>query len=151
MEKYFLFTLLMFSLENQAQSLIQSVNSGSIIASNSSVSIGEIIVVPTTTSQSNSGIIGILAQVNQQVLEVSQFDLTENIVVFPNPTVSSITFQTKESLQLETVLIFNELGQTVSKKQITENNSLDLNNLSSGIYIIQFENRKIKSFKIIKH
>ncbi len=134
----------------KAQSLIQSVNSGSIIASNTSISIGEIVVVPISQNQSNSGIIGILSQVNAQNLEVLQFKIAAKIIVYPNPTISKIYFDTKENLQSENIFVFDNSGKMIFQSKLTNDNSLDLTPLSSGIYLIQFSNSSYKSFKIIK-
>jgi hypothetical protein len=150
MKKTLLIYFLILSLSATSQSLIQSVNSGSIIASNSAVSIGEIVVVPVNQSQSSSGIIGILAQ-TQQALEVPQLELSQKITVFPNPTTATVYFQTDLSLLNEKVSIYNVSGQLVSEKQIMGDNSLDLSALSAGIYLIQFSNKNINAFKIIKH
>lgn len=150
MKKALLSVFVSISAFCSSQSLIQTVNSGSIIATNSSVSVGEIIIIPTQ-NQSNSGILGILTQVNQQNLEVSQLELSNDIVVYPNPTVAKIYFKTSEDLSNEIISIFNNAGQLVTKSKITSDNSLNLNDLSAGIYLIQFENKKINSFKIIKH
>lgn len=150
MRQFLLLLLLTISLSGNCQSVIQSVNSGSIIAPNSSVSIGEIIVIPENANQSSSGIIGILAQVNQQNLEVPELVLNEKIVVYPNPTMNSISFQTEINLENEKVSIVNLSGQIVAKKQISTSNSVDLSELQTGVYLIQFENKTINSFKIIK-
>lgn len=150
MKHFLLLLLLMISLSANCQSVIQSVNSGSIIATSSAISIGEIIVIPENANQSSSGIIGILAQVNQQNLEVPELALNNKIVVYPNPTMSSITFQTENNLENEKISIVNLSGQVVSKKQISSSNSIDLSELQTGVYLIQFENKTINSFKIIK-
>ena len=121
-----------------------------MITSTSSVSIGEIVVNPVDQNQSSSGLIGILSQVNQQ-LEVPQFELSENVVVYPNPTESSILFKSKENLSNQKVTIYNTSGQLVAEKTIQSDNSVDLSNLSSGIYVIQLSAEPKKSFKIIKH
>lgn len=141
--------LIASSLTN-AQSVVQTVNSGSVISARSSISVGEIIVVPENQTQSNSGIIGILAT-TQEMLEVPQFEIAKNIIVYPNPTISKIFFETKESLTNETISVFSNSGQKVLTSKLTSDNSLDLTVLSSGIYVIQFSNKKFKSFKIIKH
>lgn len=151
MKQSLLFTFLFITSIGSAQSLIQTVNSGSIIGTASSVSIGEIVVVPQNQIQSNSGIIGILVQINQQNLEVTHFELSDKIVVYPNPTVSKIFFKTNENLADEKVSIYNNVGQRVLQKQITSENALDLTELSSGIYLIQFSNKNLNTFKIIKH
>ena len=141
--------LIASSLTN-AQSVVQTVNSGSVISARSSISVGEIIVVPENQTQSNSGIIGILAT-TQEMLEVPQFEIAKNIIVYPNPTISKIFFETKESLTNETISVFSNSGQKVLTSKLTSDNSLDLTALSSGIYVIQFSNKKFKSFKIINH
>ncbi len=150
MEKYLLSLILCISGICYSQTVIKTVNSGSLITPQTSVSIGEIIIIPNQ-NQSNSGLIGILAQINQQQLEVAQFELSESIVVYPNPTASKIYFKTSEKILNENVSIYNNFGQLISESKIANDNSLDLNELSSGIYLIQFTNKNFKSFKIIKH
>ena len=150
MKKNITFGLLLFSIFINAQSMIQSVNSGSIIALNASVSVGEIVIVPVNTAQPSSGIIGILVQVNAQTLEVSQFELAENISVYPNPTVAKLFFESKKNLSNEKIIISNELGKFIKENKIDVSNSIDLDELSSGIYLIQFSNKELKPFKIIK-
>lgn len=148
MKQLLLFSLLIVGISSNAQSVIQSVNSGSIISPGSSVSIGEIVVVPTNPNQSSSGLIGILTQTQ---LEVKELELTERIKVYPNPTTSVIYFETETNLADEKISVFNLAGQLVSESKITANNALDLSALSTGVYLIQFSNKNIKPFKIIKH
>lgn len=150
MKRYYLAALLLTVCFANSQSVVQSVNSGSLITATSSVSIGEIVVNPVNPNQSSSGMIGILSQVNQQ-LEVSQFELSENVVVYPNPTQSSILFKSKESLSNQKVIIYSNNGQLISEQTIQSDNSVDLSNLSTGIYLIQLSSDPKKSFKIIKH
>lgn len=149
MKRIILISLLGMSFYGNSQSIVQSVNSGSLITNSTSIAIGEIVVVPQNQSQSNTGIIGLLTQ-TQQTLEVPQLELNEKITVFPNPTTARVTFKTNTNLVNEEVSIFNLSGQLVSKKMITANNTLELAELQSGVYLIQFNNKKIKSFKIIK-
>jgi hypothetical protein len=151
MKKIVLLSLLVNSFLSHSQSTIQSINSGSLITASSSVSIGEIVINPVTPNQSSSGLIGILAQVNQQTLEVPQFELSENVVVYPNPTESSLSFKSKSDLSNEKVSVYNTNGQLLFEKSINSSNSIDLSELSSGIYLIQLASDKSKSFKIIKH
>ena len=150
MKHYYLSAFLLVAAFGNAQSVVQSVNSGSLITSSSSVSIGEIVINPVNQNQSSSGLIGILSQVNQQ-LEVPQFELSDNVVVYPNPTESSILFKSMESLNNEKVAIYNTNGQLITEKTILSDNSVDLSNLSTGIYLIQLSSEPKKSFKIIKH
>ncbi|MCF6130744.1 T9SS type A sorting domain-containing protein [Flavobacterium wongokense] len=148
MKQLLLFTFLIVGVSASSQTLIQTVNSGSVIAASSSVSIGEIVVIPQNQTQSNSGLIGILTQTQ---LEVKELELSERITVYPNPTMSVIYFQTDANLVDEKLSIFNLTGQLVAQKQITADKALDLSELSTGVYLIQFANKNIKSFKIIKH
>jgi hypothetical protein len=148
MKQLLLLSFLFVTLLASSQSVIQAVNSGSIISASSSVSVGEVVVVPENQTRSSSGIIGILAQTQ---LEVRQLELSEKITVFPNPTMSSISFQTETNLTDEKISIFNLSGQLISEKHVAADNSLDLSELATGIYLIQFTNKNINSFKIIKH
>lgn len=148
MKQLLLFSFLTLGVSASAQSVIQSVNSGSIISAASSVSIGEIIVIPENQTQSASGIIGILTQTQ---LEVPELELSEKITVFPNPTTSVIYFKTDTNLADEKISVFSLSGQLVAQKQVKGENALDLSDLSAGIYLIQFSSKNIKSFKIIKH
>lgn len=149
MKQLLLFAFLITTLTASSQSVIQSVNSASIIGASGSISVGEIVIVPVNQMQSSSGIIGLLAQINQ-TLEVPQLELSETITVYPNPTTSTVYFKTNTNLIGEKVSVFDLLGKLISQKQITGDNALDLSELSSGVYLIQFTNKNIKSFKIIK-
>ncbi|MCY1499165.1 hypothetical protein D3C87_58730 [compost metagenome] len=151
MKQKLLFILLLPASYCYSQSVIQTLNSGSIIGSASTISIGEIVVVPQNQNQSSSGIIGILTEINNHNLEVPQLDLTEKITVYPNPTIAKIFFDTSEAISNESVSIYNNTGQLVLTKKIDIDHSLDLTTLSSGIYLIQFTNKTFKTFKIIKH
>lgn len=149
MKQLLLLSFVMIGISVKGQTLLQSVNSGSVIGTSGSVSIGEIVVQPVDQSQPSSGIIGILAQVTQP-LEVPQLELSEKITVFPNPTTAMIYFQTETNLSDEKISIFNLSGQLISEKKVTADNALDLSELATGIYLIQFTNKNVKSFKIIK-
>ncbi|WP_181368961.1 T9SS type A sorting domain-containing protein [Flavobacterium pallidum] len=150
MKQTVLIAALLISGLCSAQSVIQSVNSGSVISANAVVGVGEIVVVPQNQNQSATGIIGVLAQVNQQMLEVPSYELSDKITVWPNPTVAKISFETNENLANATVAVFNNVGQLVLERKIGADNSIDLTDLAQGIYMIQLSNQK-QAFKIIKH
>ena len=149
MKRNLLFAFLLMAGICQAQSVVQSVNSGALITASSSVSIGEIVVNPVNPNQSSSGLIGILAQVGS-TLEVAQFGVAQNITVYPNPTVARINFQSDQNLSGEKVSIYNNAGQLALENKIDSDHSLDLASLPTGVYLIQFSNKKFQSFKIIK-
>ena len=144
-------SLLLFNLII-AQSSINGLSSGSLIKPNSYISIGEIVIDPINPNQSSSsGIIGILTQINQQTLEVSRFELNSDLLVYPNPTNSIIYFESSTILLDEKISVFTMDGKQVLNSKIENDNSINLEKLSSGNYLIQFENKTINSFKIIKH
>jgi hypothetical protein len=150
MKKLIIIVIVTFSGLCNAQTVIQSVNSGSIIGTSSSVSVGEIVVDSVNPLQAGSGLIGILSQINQ-TLEVAEFELSQGIIAYPNPTVAGIYFKSNISLTNEKVGVFNSNGQMVLEKTIASDNSVDLSQLANGIYVIQLSSDTTKSFKIIKH
>ena len=150
MKQHLLCSFLFIAALSSAQSVVQSVNSGSIMGLNSSLSIGEIVVNPVNQNQSSSGFIGIVTQINEQLLEVGQFEVSQNITVYPNPTQAILYFETKENLSKDKISIYDLNGKLIIQKNITDNHSLDLSELASGQYIIQFQNKKNKSIQIIK-
>lgn len=133
-----------------AQSAIQSVNSGSLITAASSVTIGEIVVNPVNANQSSSGLIGILAAHNA-TLEVAQFDVAENITVYPNPTAAKLFFTANERLAGKKVSVYDNSGKLALHTAVTEEQSINLENLPTGIFLIQFDDKTFQTFKIIKH
>ena len=56
----------------------------------------------------------------------------------------------KENLSKDKISIYDLNGKLIIQKNITDNHSLDLSELASGQYIIQFQNKKNKSIQIIK-
>ncbi len=142
--------LLLSATGMMAQSAIQTINSGSITAPSSRVSIGEIIIVPQNTTQSQSGIVGILAQ-NQQTLPVPQFAVATDVIAFPNPTTAGVIFQSAVNLTDQEISIYSNAGQLVITTKISASNEIDLSSLSAGIYLIRFADKTLNPFKIIKY
>src|SRR5690554_5119145 len=59
-----------------------------------------------------------------------------NVVLYPNPVTDILNIQTSEDLR--EIWVINSLGQQVLKRQVIEKtNSLDLQGLQSGFYLIQ--------------
>lgn len=74
----------------------------------------------------------------------------QNFVVYPNPAENQITFQL-ENKQKGIVYLYDVLGQNIVTKEISEkNNSIDIQNLSNGVYYYNFESNKTYKGKIIK-
>ncbi|MFT3794186.1 T9SS type A sorting domain-containing protein [Flavobacterium sp.] len=149
--KHRLLTLILLTASmGYAQSVIQSVNSGSLITTASSVSIGEIIVNSVNANQSSSGMIGILATHNA-TLEVTRFELTENITVYPNPTAAKLFFSGKDNLAGKKVSVYDQTGKCALQTAVSEAQSIDLETLPTGIFLIQFQDKTFQTFTIIKH
>ncbi len=89
-----------------------------------------------------------LALTNALGLEV--IDSNQSFLVYPNPAEEQITFQL-ENNQKGIVHLYNVLGQNVLEREISENNNtIDIQNLSNGVYYYNFESDKVYKGKIIK-
>lgn len=72
-----------------------------------------------------------------QVLGVNDFDISDNINIFPNPVESNLNITLPSNIGNNTsYLINNVLGQTISKGKLTTDN-LDVNQLQTGMYFLQ--------------
>lgn len=76
------------------------------------------------------------------------------VTFFPNPVIDKFTYTLNGQSTNHKISIKDFSGKLVSEKSVvnaTENNTLDLSNLKSGIYIINIlEKGEIRSFKIQK-
>jgi hypothetical protein len=151
MKKKIVFFVFLSAFYTHAQSVISTLNSGSLIVANTSASIGEIIVVPETPNvSSHSGIIGILVELGEQTLTVPELELANGIKIYPNTTSGKIHFETKSDLQNEMISVYNSSGVLSMQAKINAEKTLNLETLPAGVYIIRFSNKNIDSFKIIK-
>lgn len=91
-------------------------------------------------------------QLIEQSLNLDNFDIANNFVLYPNPTKSKIFVTSNE--KFVNVEIYNTIGQKVFSQYlgtILNNQELDLSNLSQGTYIVKFNGElNIKSVKVIK-
>jgi hypothetical protein len=151
MKKTIFFFVLLSTFLSQGQSVISTINSGSIIVASTSASIGEMIVVPETPNlSSHSGIIGILVELKDQTLTVPAYDLTSEIKVYPNETKGKIYFDTKLDIQNQNITVYNNSGQLLIQTKLGSDKTLDLESLSNGIYSVRLGDKKATTFKIIK-
>ena len=79
-------------------------------------------------------------------LGIEETDL-ESFSIYPNPTKDILNF--KGFTTGFSISIFNALGKLVAIKTLEVNQSMDVSDLASGIYLIKFENSK-STFKFIK-
>jgi len=68
------------------------------------------------------------------------------------PTTVTKSFQVISDNPLQSVKIFDLTGKLVMLSSLTENNSVDISNLTKGVYLVQIKNGSgdIQQFKIIK-
>ena len=89
---------------------------------------------------------------NNTLLTIKEFTYNQ-LTVYPNPSTGIFNIQTKNPIENATMTVYDLNGRIVyqAKSENIENKSLDLNNLSNGIYILNIANGNVKySQKIIK-
>ena len=79
------------------------------------------------------------------VLDRTSFEI-KNIKLYPNP--ANTTFELSGLTQAEKVSIYNVLGTKVFEGTIDTNQKVDVQNLTNGLYFLNFENGS--SLKFIK-
>ncbi|NHM02582.1 S8 family serine peptidase [Flavobacterium difficile] len=101
------------------------------------------------TSQKGYGIPDFQQALNI-ALNIETITTTENTIVYPNPAENQITFQLEKN-QKGKVCLYDVLGQKIIEKEISStNNTIDIQNLSNGVYYYNFESNKVFKGKIIK-
>jgi hypothetical protein len=118
-------------------------------------SIGQ--VVYTTNSGSN----GSVAQGVQHTFEIftvgiKQTELNILLTAFPNPTTENLTLQISDyKNEKMSYQLFDMQGKQLSNEQVTaQQTQINMNGLPSATYFINVlnqENKKFQSFKIIKN
>lgn len=80
-------------------------------------------------------------------LDVNQFELSKNDVkIFPNP--ASHFIKISGLSKTENYSIYNILGSKISSGKISNNEKIDIQNLSNGLYLLKFNNGN--TIKLIK-
>jgi len=87
--------------------------------------------------------------VNNTTLNVSNFEIENNTIIYPNPATDMVSIDLKDDV-LKSVAIYNELGQQVKK---VTTNKVNISNLSNGIYFVKItsQNGEAVTKKIIKN
>lgn len=88
----------------------------------------------------------ITASSSSATLTITDYDLLDNIRVFPNPTMDYINIMSPDTYSVE---IFNATGQKLIS---TNKNKIDIRFISNGNYFLKLKDSKnnIKTFTIIK-
>ncbi len=89
---------------------------------------------------------GLFVVRQSNTLSVDDVELNETFKLLPNPTSSNATIKASENRMVESVEIFNILGQNVFKKIDINKNVFDLpvSNYSKGVYLVKINNRITK-------
>lgn len=89
----------------------------------------------------------------QSALDMALANQDENLSLFPNPTTGLINLKLSSVKPESLIKLYNVLGKEIDTfLPQSRNTSIDISNLSDGLYILKFEtNKTSKSFKIIKH
>ena len=83
-----------------------------------------------------------------QILAVSEYDISAQLNVYPNPTSGSFDINT--DLPIDKVEIYDVFGKLILTKIKTQNLSIEL--LASGVYFVKiYSDNKMGTKKIIKH
>jgi serine protease AprX len=71
-------------------------------------------------------------------LATHNVNFNDNIVMYPNPVKNVLNFSVPNNVEIATVSIFDILGKQVNTNSQILHNSIDVSNLSNGIYFAKF-------------
>ncbi|WP_179021551.1 M1 family aminopeptidase [Winogradskyella forsetii] len=92
----------------------------------------------------------LISKDNSVTLSNSEFDFNAGIQLYPNPTSSTINIEKPENVAIETIKVYNSLGQLLLQSSWTP--QVDLSALSSGLLFMQFQTGdEIINKRIIKN
>ena len=142
--------MLLFSMKISAQAVISSVNSGAYSGNNFMYSVGEIYVEPDTNpDHANSGLLGILYQIEFNVSGIDEVLQSEDFRAYPNPANQSLHFNIVTSEKLEYINILDLKGNLIRSLPGSARKA-DLSNLSDGVYYIKTNVESLNTLKIVK-
>jgi hypothetical protein len=72
-------------------------------------------------------------------LNTRDYDYDNNIFIYPNPASSVLNFISKDNISISTITINDISGKEIYKSSNALNNSIDVSNLSSGVYFVTFK------------
>jgi hypothetical protein len=151
-----LWILLMFSAGLAKAQESTNSSGGDATGSGGSVaySVGQVVYTATTSTA------GIVAQGVQQPFEISIVGMNEtainiSLTAFPNPTADNLTLQLSDfKTEKLSYQIYDLQGKQLSSQQIVApQTTIEMKNLPNStyfIYVVNQENSKVQSFKILK-
>src|SRR5690554_450237 len=114
--------------------------------SGSSISLsadGKTVAIGASGNSGNGNAAGHVRVYDISNLSSNDFVL-ENFNIYPNPTSDILNIRLENNLTLEKVTIYNNLGQIV---KTTQQSTVDVSNLSSGIYFVEVTTNQGKAVK----
>jgi hypothetical protein len=82
---------------------------------------------------------------NNQNTTVENIAIQNNgIVLYPNPAVSSVNILIPTAVNTKDIVVTNSVGQEVYRKGAEVNNTINLSNLSAGMYIVTYNGKAMK-------
>lgn len=87
---------------------------------------------------------------NNTTLSTIDYENTNaEIVIYPNPASSFVNVSIPKLIPNQKIKIYNQLGQLVMENEVLNQNNLDISNLSSGAYLLNYgqTTKKIVIFK----
>jgi hypothetical protein len=140
----------LFSFSLSGQNLVGNVNAGAQSGTNLLYSVGEIYVLPASTSdETNSGTMGLLSKLEVLTSGITEIGEAHEVKVFPNPVSNSLFLESTNSKPVTSLYIYNVSGTLIGIGTVNSN-TVDLTGLQAGSYIISTNAEKSQSFKIIK-
>ena len=90
-----------------------------------------------------------LAVIVSEVLGTPSFDM-ENLKAYPNPTTDVLNISYSKTI--ESVTVFNLLGQKVIDKKANDSNiKIDMSSLEAGAYLVKLSSGQIsKTIRVLK-
>jgi hypothetical protein len=118
-------------------------------------SIGQV-VYTTNTGSSGSVAQGVQHSFEIFTVGIKETELNITLIAFPNPTTENLTLQISDYNNKKlSYQLFDMHGKQLSKGQLTaQQTTITMNGLPSATYFINVvnqENKKVQSFKIIKN
>lgn len=87
----------------------------------------------------------------QNLTGILDNNLSSNFTVYPNPSDNVLTISANSNLSGTQFFIADQTGRIVFNEKLTDGaTQIDISKLSSGIYLINFEGQKNRTFKLIK-
>jgi hypothetical protein len=154
----------LLALDSEAQTTINATGNSATIQGNVfEYSIGEMVLVNTTTSANLIVTQGLLQPTNNATKQTTHLDLSSiehQVLVFPNPTENILFVQPTLGLVVNSILVFDATGKqifTMLKPTLATKYKLNLTSFATGNYFLAINtsdalgNEKVQSFKIQKN